>query len=140
MAAERSMPDDREPPMSAPVLDDEALLRLADSVDDTAAAARFAARYVQLLPGRIARISDALRAGDVESALDASLSLKVTSCTAGARELQHLAVVIEVDLRSAAIPAARSHAVGLPAAAARASAALEHYLTPVRAQLDDSMR
>ncbi|MDP3969028.1 MAG: Hpt domain-containing protein [Nocardioides sp.] len=115
--------------MSAPVLDDQALVRLADSVDDTRAAARFAARFVQLLPTRIARISDALLVGDVEAALDASLSLKVTSCTAGARELQELAVVIEGDLRSSAIPAARSHAGALPAAADRACAALERYLT-----------
>lgn len=113
---------------SAPVLDDQALVWLADSVDDAHAAARFAARYVQLLPSRIARISDALHLGDVEAALDASLSLKVTSCTAGARELEGLAVVIEDDLRIPAIPAARLHAGALPAAADRACAALERYL------------
>ena len=128
MAAERSTDDDREPLVSAPVLDDEALVRLADSVDDAGAADRFAARYVELLPSRIARIDDALRAGDVDAALDASLSLKVTSCTAGALELQALALVIEDDLRGPGIPAARKHSGALLAAAERASAALARYL------------
>ena len=129
MAAETSVPADREPQQtSAPVLDAEALARLSDSVEDADAAARFVERYVELLPARIARLSDALRLGDVAAALDASLSLKVTSSTAGARELQGLAVVIEGDLRGAAIPAARTHARALPAAADRASRALARYL------------
>ncbi len=115
-------------------LDDAALGRLADDLEDPAYPATFAARYQQLLPQRLDRISTALGSADahvdadLDAALDASLSLKVSSTTVGARELERLATVIELSVRRHDVAAARSLADGLPYAGRRADRALATYL------------
>ncbi len=63
--------------------------------------------------------------------MDAVLSLKVSATMTGARELAELASFIETDLRNLDLPAARSQALMLPAAAQRAGAAIDAYLARV---------
>jgi HPt (histidine-containing phosphotransfer) domain-containing protein len=110
------------------VLDRTALHRLSRAVDDDVFVRKFAARYRELLPGRVARISTSLRGHDVDLVLDAVLSLKVSSATVGAQELAELAGVIEGEVRVFDLPAARTAAASLPPAALRADAALAAYL------------
>lgn len=114
---------------ATPAFDVAALLRLGDDVDDPAFTLVFAARYRQMLSGRVDRIRDALLAEDVETALDATLSLKVSSSTVGTYELADLALVIEDNVRRLDVVGARSVAAQLPNAAARADMALADYLS-----------
>lgn len=112
-------------------LDSAALEQLAEDVEDSAYPATFAARYQELLPRRLDRISTALSSpdhADLDAALEASLSLKVASTTVGARELEELAGVIELSVRRHDVAAARSLADGLPYAGRRADRALATYL------------
>ncbi|WP_296606481.1 signal peptidase I [Nocardioides sp.] len=112
-------------------LDGAALEQLAEDVEDAAYPATFAARYQELLPRRLDRISTALGSSehaDLDAALEASLSLKVASTTVGARELEELAGVIELSVRRHDVAAARSLADGLPYAGRRADRALATYL------------
>ena len=109
-------------------LDRTALRRLSRAVDDDRFVRRFAARYRELLPGRVTRIATSLRGHDVDLVLDAVLSLKVSSATVGAQELAELAGVIEREVRIFDLPAARTAAASLPPAALRADAALAAYL------------
>lgn len=110
------------------VLDRTALRRLSRAVDDDRFVRRFAARYRELLPARVTRISTSLRGHDVDLVLDAVLSLKVSSATVGAQELAELAGVIEREVRIFDLPAARTVAASLSPAALRADAALAAYL------------
>lgn len=80
------------------VLDRRVLQQLATEVASETVAARFAAQYLDLLHGRVSRIQWAFAAGLIEDARDAILSLKVTSATVGARQLEFLAQSIEDDL------------------------------------------
>ncbi|MCU1517879.1 MAG: hypothetical protein JWQ75_2600 [Pseudarthrobacter sp.] len=61
---------------------------LAFDLDNPAAALRFLAGYLGLLPGRISRIQESLRELDREASMDAVLSLKITSAMAGALEAE----------------------------------------------------
>jgi HPt (histidine-containing phosphotransfer) domain-containing protein len=109
-------------------LDPIALRRLSRAVDDDRFVRKFAARYRELLPGRVTRISASLQGHDVDLVLDAVLSLKVSSATVGAQELAELAGVIEGEVRIFDLPSARTAAASLPPAALRADAALAAYL------------
>lgn len=115
-----------QPP--TPAFDVTRLRGLARDVDDQKFASVFASRYREMLTGRISRIHATLMAADVEGALDAALSLKVSSATVGTCELASLALVIEGDVRRADVLAARAAAADLMAAAARADEALAAYL------------
>ena len=110
------------------VLDRSTLRRLGRAVDDDAFVRKFAARYRELLPGRVTRISTSLQGHDVDLVLDAVLSLKVSSATVGTLELAELAGVIEGEVRIFDLSAARTAAASLPPAALRADAALAAYL------------
>lgn len=112
-----------------PAFDVAALTRMADDVDDHAFTCVFAARYRQMLSDRVDRILAALVKGDVDAALDATLSLKVSSVTVGTCELADLAHVIEDNVRSLDVVAARSVAAKLSVAAARADHALAEFLS-----------
>jgi HPt (histidine-containing phosphotransfer) domain-containing protein len=114
-----------EPPV---VFDADAVARLAGGVDDAAFAAVFVATYRRLLPGRVGRIATALAEADLDTAIDATLSLKVSSATLGAEELCRLALALEARLRRADLAGANVAAAGLPAAAERADRALGAYL------------
>ena len=110
------------------VLDRTTLRGLSRALDDDGAVRKFAARYREMLPGRIARITASLQGHDVDLVLDAVLSLKVSSATVGTQELAELAAVIEKDVRLFDLPAARTAAADLTVAGLRADAALAAYL------------
>lgn len=105
-----------------------ALHRLAHEVGDNSFPHVFTLKYRQLLGARLARIGGALQSSDLAGALDATLSLKVSSTIVGTRELAALALTIETDLRGHDLAAARLSAAGLDPVAARASVALDEYL------------
>ena len=109
-------------------LDTDALSRLAHAVGDISFPPRFAALYRALLPDRVTRIARSLVGHDLDAALDAILSLKVSSMTVGTQELAALACLIEGEVRVFDLPAARTAAGFLTAATDRADAALAAYL------------
>lgn len=113
---------------AVPPFDAAALMRMAVDVNDRAFTSVFASRYRQMLSGRVDRINGALLAEDVAAALDATLSLKVSSATVGTCELADLAHGIEDNVRRCDVVAARTVAARLPVAAARADHALAEYL------------
>lgn len=108
--------------------DEGALRRISREVDDRAFVWLFAHRYRQMLIGRVARINTALQRLDTETALDAALSLKVSSATVGTCELAELAQQVEGDVRRKDVTAARLSASRLWPAAVRADRALGSYL------------
>lgn len=74
-------------PASGPRLEPAALEILAEHVGSSAAES-FLATYLTMLPDRLERIVRALEVRDTDQALDAVISLKVTSAMAGARDLE----------------------------------------------------
>ncbi len=112
-----------------PAFDAAALRRLSHDLDDLAFVSVFANRYLEMLPTRVLRIARALQAADVEAALDAALSLKVSSTTVGTCELADIALAIEGNVRRLDVRAARHTAAELPPAAKRADHALVAYLS-----------
>lgn len=104
-----------------PVLDTMQLLDLADALTPEAAE-RYATDYLGLLPARVARIVRALDIQDRDAAMDAVLSLKVSSAMIGALRMEHIGVRLEnalaMDDRDAALTAgyeAAQHRVQLEA-------------------------
>jgi hypothetical protein len=83
---------------SAPVYDPLALMSLADEVSEEAAQ-RFLEEYVGLLTQRRTRIVQALNAGSAKAAMDAIVSLKVTSSIVGAAWLIHFCSKLQDQLR-----------------------------------------
>ncbi|WP_164478021.1 signal peptidase I [Nocardioides pantholopis] len=128
----RREPDPAPTPLRAAALDGAALGRLGSDVDDPEFAAAFASRYQELLPRRLVRLTSALASNDLDSALDASLSLKVSSSTVGARELHELASVIELNVRRRDVAVARAMTPDLTDAVRRADRALAAYLASNR--------
>lgn len=114
---------------SQPCFDVTDVLHLAGELDDRLFPWHFAGRYREQLDPRVARIDAALDAGDLETALEVTLSLKVTSTLVGTRELAELASVIETELRTGNLAAVRLSAAELPAVAGRAADALRPYLS-----------
>lgn len=110
------------------MFDPQALNKLAHDMKDRAFARSFAEKYRGLLDRRVDRITGALAAPDFIEAMDATLSLKVSSTTVGTCELAEIAQQIELDVRRQDAPAARMRASTLPDAARRAHAALDEYL------------
>ncbi|KRE54786.1 hypothetical protein ASG92_24545 [Arthrobacter sp. Soil736] len=80
-----------------PVLDTTCLQDLADALTP-AAAERYAADYLGLLPARVERIVRALNSQDRDAAMDAALSLKVSSAMIGALRMEHIGVRLEKAL------------------------------------------
>ena len=114
------------------VFDAAAVSSLTGHPDDAAFAVVFVGRYRALLPERVRRIAEAVRAADLlddpADALDAVLSLKVASSTVGTVELGVLAARVEAHVRLGDRPAAIAAADLLPPAAARADGALGAFL------------
>ncbi|MDN4174026.1 Hpt domain-containing protein [Nocardioides sp. SOB77] len=110
------------------VLDPEVLQRLGTDVQNGDFAVSFARRYCSMLEARVQRIVGALLEGDLDAAMDAVLSLKVSSTTVGTCELAQLARAVEQQVRCCDIAAARQHAADLASAAGRAELALSDYL------------
>ncbi|MDI6912232.1 Hpt domain-containing protein [Nocardioides sp.] len=84
--------------------------------------------YLRLLPLRLGRLLAALEAEDPDPAMDAVLSLKVSSRTLGAHELGALAAVVEQQLRLRDLPGAYAAAAALPPAATRVERVLADHL------------
>ncbi|HJW00630.1 MAG TPA: Hpt domain-containing protein, partial [Arthrobacter sp.] len=75
------MPDER------PVgLEPATLRRLAEDIENPTAALNFLGDFLSMLPGRITRILETLAERDAKRAMDATLSLKITSAMTGAVE------------------------------------------------------
>ncbi|HEU4666841.1 MAG TPA: hypothetical protein VFS79_04190 [Arthrobacter sp.] len=86
---------DTLPPGIPPtVLDDRRLRKLAEDIT-CAVAEQFATDYGGMLPHRILRIREAIRAGDREAALDAVLSLKTSSALIGALTMELICVHLQ---------------------------------------------
>lgn len=109
------------------VFDPSTLHQLVDDPADRPFALGLAATYRKMLPGRVERVMEVL-ASDPDEAMDAVLSLRVSSTMTGAGEMGELASSIEADLRGADLSGARAQAVLLPAAAERLAAAIDAYL------------
>lgn len=109
-------------------LDETALVRLGDDIGEPSFVTTFVGLFRDLLDPRLRRLCTALDDDDLDSALDASLSLKASSSTVGAQELAELACTIERDVRRRDVISARRDAGDLVAVAVRADAALASYL------------
>lgn len=88
----------------------------------------FAEKYRRLLPDRVQRIVSATDAGDLEQAMDATLSLRVASSFVGTHELAEMARYVESRLRQGDVVGALARARLLADAAERAELALAAYL------------
>jgi HPt (histidine-containing phosphotransfer) domain-containing protein len=110
------------------IFDASAVEDLTGDDHDSELATVFVTRYRRMLPGRVRRIAAALGAGDPSDAMDAALSLKVSSSTLGAHEVFELGGRIESHLRRLDLPGAVAAADELPDAAARLDRALGSYL------------
>ena len=120
------MSDEQLP--ACPAFDATVLQRLSSDLEDEGFAAVFASCYRRMLPGRLVRIARSLDEGDVDCALDATLSLKVSCLVVGACQLAALASEIEADVRRHDLDAARAVARQLGAVADRTDHALRAYL------------
>ncbi|WP_134741505.1 Hpt domain-containing protein [Nocardioides sp. 503] len=110
-------------------LDTASLERLARDVSSWPFVVTFAEKYQQLLPDRVRRVIAAITEGDLDQALDAALSLRVSSAFVGALELVDLAHRLETHLRLGDLAAARLPLGLVPEAAQRAEQALATYLS-----------
>jgi hypothetical protein len=88
----------------------------------------FAEKYRRLLPDRVQRIVSATDAGDLEQAMDATLSLRVASSFVGTHELAEMARYVESRLRQGDVVGALARVQLLADAAERAELALAAYL------------
>jgi HPt (histidine-containing phosphotransfer) domain-containing protein len=113
------------PSMPVPVLDESRLRTMTQGITwDTVE--RFAADYTRMLPRRVQRIGNAVRAGDWEAGLDAVLSLKTSSSFIGAfrmeticRRLQAALETCDSDAAEQARQETEDHLPHLAAALAR---------------------
>ena len=83
----------------ADVVDRQAFEQLADELGSPESARRIVGLYVDLLEQRVERLARACEADDLETAMDAVLSLKVTSATVGAVTMRDRALDVESRLR-----------------------------------------
>lgn len=111
-----------------PAFDPAVLTALVDALQDSSATERFVRAYLAMLPTRVGRIQDAVGRDDPTAAMDAVLSLKVSSATVGARQLQALACDLEAHLRGHVLVPACEVASRLTAAADRTRCDLERHL------------
>lgn len=96
--------------------------------------------YQRMLTPRVERLVDAVLASDAGEALDAALSLRVSSIMIGATELGELSTAVIDDLKNNDLPSARAQALLLPPAAVRARAAIAEVFaeTPAAAEAQES--
>ncbi|WP_308930068.1 Hpt domain-containing protein [Arthrobacter sp. SLBN-112] len=81
--------------LELPVLDPRCVRHLGEELDSPAGAHAFLGTYLELLPDRLAKVRNAVRGGDGDTAMDRALSLKVTSTMVGALQLAALAEAME---------------------------------------------
>ncbi|MDQ1623508.1 MAG: histidine phosphotransfer protein HptB [Actinomycetota bacterium] len=83
-----------------PVLLDPSVLDvLGAEIECPSATADFLRTYLELLPNRLKRIASAVEDQDLERALEAVLSLKVTSTMVGALRMEQQCRDLELELR-----------------------------------------
>lgn len=111
------------------IFDSRALVGLTGHADDEEFALVLAGRYLRLLPERVRRVHTALHAEDHDEAMDAVLSLKVSSRTLGAHEIATIGARIERHLRRVDLPGAHTAAGDLGPAAERLAAEISAYLS-----------
>jgi len=75
------------------------LQALAEELGDSRLALRFLSTYLNMLPGRLLRISNGLGHHDLEASMDAVLSLKISSAMVGAVETETQCRAIEMMIR-----------------------------------------
>ena len=109
-------------------LDPQQLDLLAVECGGDAFVGRLVGRYRSLLPDRVRDVVAHLVERDLEAALDRVLSLKVSSATVGACELESLAHRVQAELTDGAVDAALATAGLLSPAAQRADGALAGYV------------
>ena len=90
------------------VVDRRAFDALAGELGSLASARRIATLYLSLLDTRVARLVAACDAEDAASAMDAVLSLKVSSATVGAAQMCDRATEVEDRLLTGGCRSARS--------------------------------
>jgi HPt (histidine-containing phosphotransfer) domain-containing protein len=83
---------------TAPVLDTDALDRLAEQLGDPELLCGFIRRYESMLGQRVDRLLHALNTQDHDDWMDAVLSLKTSSAMAGAAALSRLAAELQDQL------------------------------------------
>lgn len=110
------------------VFDPAALVSLTGHANDDDLARVLAEHYLRLLPERVRRVVAALHVEDPSEAMDAVLSLKVSSATLGAHELGVLGARIQRHLRLGDLPGAQAAAEALTPASHRLERALVAYL------------
>ncbi|MAS56168.1 MAG: hypothetical protein CMJ44_16375 [Pimelobacter sp.] len=129
------------------VFDPSAVHRLEADTQSEPFVRTLVGTYQRMLAPRVDRLVDAVLTSDAEQALDAALSLRVSSIMTGASELAEIATFVLDDLRNQDLPSARAQALLLPAAASRAREALDVYFgapepdpEPVAQASTDSIR
>lgn len=87
-------------PESGPArLERKRIRRLAEDIENPTAALIFLGDFLAMLPGRITRILETLAERDAKGAIDATLSLKITSAMTGAVEAESCCRHIESLVR-----------------------------------------
>lgn len=99
-------------------IDPTVLERLSEELGDRDVANRIAAIYLELLEERVGRLRSACDEGDVEKALETTLTLKVTSATVGAVGVSGCAERVERRLRDRGVCAIVERLEALQQAAA----------------------
>lgn len=94
--------------LDMPLVDPAALQELGAGLDDPGAARDFARDYIKMWGGRYGSLAAALGRGDGAGALDAVLSLKISSAMAGGICLSRLAGEVEDAIRGGDLDGARS--------------------------------
>lgn len=95
------------------LFDPQVIRTLAGNLGSNGLASRFLNDYLDLLPRRKRRIINALRDDDPEAAMDAILSLKITSAMVGARDAEEWCHVLQSLVTNGHLKAARLEATAL---------------------------
>lgn len=106
-------------PEHHPLIDPRAIIDLAGQLDSPAAALRFLGDYLGMLEGRLGRILIGLNEEDADVAMDAVLSLKISSAMNGAVQAESSCLSLEALVRGGCFELARAEAVKLTAIVSR---------------------
>lgn len=113
------------PEVQQPVVEPSHLAGLREETQNDAAVLRFVASFLVLLPGRVNRILNAVRARDAAAAMDAVLSLKVTSAMIGALRMEQLCRCVEKAVACGDFDAAGGAGAGVERHSGQLALALE---------------
>lgn len=120
------------------LFDPEVILTLAGNLGSSGLAFGFLGDYLELLPSRKHRIINALRDEDPEAAMDAILSLKITSAMVGAHDAEDRCRVLQVLVTSGHLQSARLEATALGVAIDTLFTESSKILSSMFAHLDGS--